>query len=183
MEEPGGGLEKRCARVEAISGRRVALSPLAEGVAVVADREETARLPLGARGVPATVALGRLAALVEPRRPIGVYWAHGRVRVCCVVQRGRVVASSLPQLPWLLLTPPDAQGERFLSGLRPSSMLALEETRLPRLAPLALLAVGVALAAWAPGSFPPPAPSRLCRVIQRVLTFLPWLLMIPALVV
>lgn len=161
-------LARRRRRLERARGRRVVEVQLPRGrggrcgsepqrEVVWIDRSALAGLGDCGRGVPAQVAIAALSHFVEPRRRVGVYWSHVGSRTLAWSQRGRLLGDCPGELPWVLLTEPDAAGWRQLERLGCREVLRPMPHQLPALAPPVLLAVGAALATHAAGTFPPEA--------------------------
>lgn len=109
----------------------------------------------GARGVPVPVALARLGRWLEPSRSVYVYWGLGPHRWLARSFRGRRKGRSRSKVPCYALTPIDTDGWNVIWERGSTGVLSPPPGLLPKIDPVALLAVGVALAANDPGSFPP----------------------------
>ena len=150
------------ARIERLCRARRALveAPVGERAGVrcslLAPQSRIAELPPGVRGVPGAVALAALArALGAPER-CAVFWSYRDHTLLTPVVRGRPHGGHLHGWPCLLVTRPDARWRRWLRDCGVARALPLDDPELTALSPLALLAVGVALAYRAPGTFPAP---------------------------
>lgn len=113
----------------------------------------------GTRAVPVRLALGRLAELLALKRSVGVYWAQAETH--CVgwsthSRRGyrAEVLGPPAKLLWFVLTPATREDRSRVQRFDPVEVRTQPGDGFPKLAPLSLLALGVALAAHDPGTFP-----------------------------
>ncbi|MGE3164441.1 MAG: hypothetical protein AB7O52_06025 [Planctomycetota bacterium] len=108
----------------------------------------------GVRGVPAATALARLGRCLDPGHAVGVYWGIGSTRFVGTWAPGGRAFSAAANPRWYALTPVDGDGRRLLRAHGVVCAASPPPGILPTLPPSATLALGVALAARDPGTFP-----------------------------
>ena len=128
------------------------------------DRRYLQELRHNEVAVPAATAAAALARVIEPRRTVAVYWSDGKDRLVVNARRGRLVAPTLQPRQTLLLTPPN-RSQALPPSLSKQPVVAGFD-KLPRLTPLALLAVGAAIAGPA-GTIAPGLASQAHRPMRR----------------
>ncbi|MFN0057779.1 MAG: hypothetical protein ACKVX7_04915 [Planctomycetota bacterium] len=167
VDEPDA-LERRVRRLELLGRRRLATARLAGSRALVAaDRAQLASLENGARAVPAAVALAALAGWLWPGRAVEIQYHDVAHRLVCRARAGRLAAlSAAPPEPtsardFVLVIAAGASPRTSSITLRrgeapfsPPAAVARAIRALSQITPRELLAVGGALGALAPGSFP-----------------------------
>lgn len=175
VDEGDQGQCRRLRKLSQLRGEPLLHAPIKRegGLAFVVPASEVVSGRGRGRGVPSGVALARIAQLLDPQGSVGILWGWRGLRLCCVVQQGRLVLPSREPERWYLIGHVSAAD---LASLPAGANSCDAQGLLPRIGPLGLLALGVALARSDAGTFPCRQKRMGLRVARECVTVLVLLL-------